>query len=186
MEIERESTNKFKDYIQNEIYENKKLSYWNKINRKYFIASYNSIYLIRILQRIDKSSIWGKKLMGGYIKNKLIKKYGIFIHGNAVIGMGLKLPHPNGIIIGKNVVIGKRCTIYQQVTIGSAYKGDYLKGIGSQPNIGNDVILYSGSKVIGNINIANKTIIGANAVVNKSTKYNCSYGGIPAKILKTL
>ena len=173
----------YKEYLKKEIYNDKNLSIWSKFKRKYIISSYNSIYLIRKMQKINKKNFKYKNILIYYYKNQLIKKYGIFIHEDSHIGIGLKLPHPNGIIIGKNVTIGENCTIYQQVTIGSSRVGDYLIGDKSQPTIGNDVTIFSGSKIIGAINIANSTIVGANAVITKSTEENGVYVGIPAKQL---
>ena len=68
------------------------------------------------------------------------------------------LPHGlNGIIVSHNAVIGKRCTIFQQVTIG--------EGRGGAPLIGDDVLIGSGAKLIGGIRIGNHVRIGAGAVV---------------------
>lgn len=167
----------YKKYINQEI--------GTGITKIYKILTNNSakaIYLIR------RSQYYYNK---GFIKNmlsklytyKLVKTYGIFINPNKVIGEGLKLPHPNGIIIGEKVNIGKNCTIYQQVTIGSSHIGDAKKGL--QPQIGNNVTLFAGSKIIGNIKVADNTIVGANALLNKSTESNSIYVGIPAKRIES-
>lgn len=86
--------------------------------------------------------------------------------------------HPNGIILHKNVVIGKYCTIYHQVTIGSNDKGDVNK----VASIGNNVYIGSGAKVIGNVVIGNNSKIGANAVVINDVPENSVAVGVPAKI----
>ena len=97
------------------------------------------------------------------------------------LGVGLKLPHPTGIVIASKS-IGNHVTIYQQVTIGSARIGDYLaKGGAKQPVIGNDVVLFSGSKIIGEITVADGSCIGANAVLTKSTSNDTTYVGVPAR-----
>ena len=49
---------------------------------------------------------------------------------NATLGAGLKLPHPNGIVIHDNAVIGENCMIMQQVTIGQLSE-EYAPVIGS-------------------------------------------------------
>lgn len=68
-----------------------------------------------------------------------------------------------GIFISGGAVIGKNCTIFQQVTIGSNMLID-SKGFGS-PVIGDNCLIGAGAKIIGNVTIGNNCRIGANAVV---------------------
>ena len=69
-----------------------------------------------------------------------------------------KLPHGiRGIYISHNAVIGKNCTIFQQVTIG--------EGKGGAPKIGDNCYIGAGAKVIGNITIGDNVKIGAGCVV---------------------
>ena len=68
------------------------------------------------------------------------------------------LPHGlNGIIISNDTHIGKNCTIYHQVTIAG--------GNGGSPNIGDNVFIGAGAKVIGPVHIGNNVKIGAGAIV---------------------
>jgi serine O-acetyltransferase len=77
------------------------------------------------------------------------------------IGGGLLIPHPNGIVIHPEAVIGVNCLIFQQVTIG-ARSGAGLPVIGGHVDIG------AGAKILVNVQIGNHARIGANAVVTKS------------------
>ena len=43
---------------------------------------------------------------------------------------------------------------------------------------------WAGDKILGNIEIGNNIIIGANSVITKSFKDNVIIVGIPAKIIK--
>lgn len=67
-----------------------------------------------------------------------------------------------GIIISPDAIIGKRCRIYHQVTIGN---DDRDKS--NVPIIGDNVTIYPGAKVLGKIKIGNNVKIGANAVVTE-------------------
>jgi serine O-acetyltransferase len=73
--------------------------------------------------------------------------------------------------------IGENCFINQQVTIG--YKDKM-----NSPTIGNNVVIASGSKVIGGVTIGDNVTIGANAVVVKNVPENCVVVGVPAYIIK--
>jgi serine O-acetyltransferase len=92
------------------------------------------------------------------------------------IGAGLFLQHGFSTIINANS-IGTNCWINQQVTIGFSNKTD-------RPTLKNNVTVYAGAKIIGNVVIGNNVIVGANAVVVKDVPDNCTVVGVPARILK--
>jgi serine O-acetyltransferase len=96
------------------------------------------------------------------------------------IGYGLRLEHPNGIIIHRDVVIGKNARIRHQVTIGWSHSKTLGSGV---PVIGDNVSIGAGAKIIGNIHIGNNVSIGANSVVTKDVPDNAVVAGIPAKII---
>ena len=85
-------------------------------------------------------------------------------------------PHPIGIVISPNAKIGKNCTIFQNVTIGS-WKG-------KSPIVGDNVKIFANSVIFGEISIGNNVIIGAGSVVNKSVPENAVVCGNPAKVIK--
>lgn len=90
------------------------------------------------------------------------------------------LPHPVGIVIGRppGTRIGEHCTILQNVTIGVSKLGDH-----EGPKIGNNVIIWSGAVVTGNIRIGNNAVIGANAVVLSDVPEKALAVGVPAHII---
>lgn len=83
---------------------------------------------------------------------------GVHIPKRTRIGPGLSLPHPQNILISPDCELANRCTIYHDVTLGHGPKG----GV---PKLGNNVVVFAGAKVIGNIQIGDNVEIGANAVV---------------------
>jgi len=118
------------------------------------------------------------------IKNRLINLYGLHISLKAEVGIGLEFRHINGVIIGDGVKIGKNVVIYQQVTLGGRNLGDGKRG--SYPTIGDNVTLFAGAKVLGEINIGNNSIVGANSVVTKNIPSNTIAAGVPAKKIKEI
>lgn len=108
----------------------------------------------------------------------MITKRGCQISYNASLGNNIKFPHPLGIVIGDGVVIGNNVKIWQQVTLGSLGKGDTL----SYPIVRDNVKIYAGAKIIGNIIIDEDAVIGANAVVLCNVPKGKIAVGVPAKI----
>lgn len=136
-------------------------------------------WILNPTYRVNVLVNYSKKIKNSYIRKILKKhlevKYSVLISTNAKIGKNLSLDHFFGIVIGDNVVIGDNCKIYQQVTVGQKN--------GGFPNIGDNVIIYAGAKVIGDIKIGNNVEIGANAVVLKDVPDNFIAVGVPAKII---
>ena len=121
--------------------------------------------------------IWN--VIGKYYRYKLSEKgrklggYSISIN---VFEEGLSIAHYGPIVVNGNSKIGKNCRIHEGVTIGAT------NGESKAPILGDNIFIGTGSKVIGNINIANDIAIGANAVVVKDfLEEGITIAGIPAK-----
>lgn len=95
--------------------------------------------------------------------NKIIIEIitGISIPYSCDIGAGMLIAHFSGIIISSNAVIGKNCTLHQNVTIGAAGRNDKR----GEPIIKDNVFIGAGAIIIGNITIGNNVAIGANSIV---------------------
>lgn len=104
------------------------------------------------------------------------------IRPSAQLDPSLAIWHPNGIVIGEMVRIGKRVIILQQVTLGAiAFKSTYSES--DAPKIGNDVVLGAGCRVLGGVTIGDGAWIGANAVVLKNVPAGAIAAGVPARIV---
>lgn len=95
---------------------------------------------------------------------------------NCHIGGGLVLPHPNGIVIHPDAIIGPNCLIFQQVTIGTRSESE-------PPVVGGHVDIGAGAKILGAISIGSHANIGANAVVLQNIPSRKSAVGIPARVI---
>ncbi len=96
-------------------------------------------------------------------------KTGVDIHPGATIGDHFFIDHGTGIVIGETTTIGKNVKIYQGVTLGAAYVKKSMKGIKRHPTIEDNVIIYSGSSILGGDTVVgHDTVVGGNVWLTKS------------------
>lgn len=93
--------------------------------------------------------------------------FGVDISYRARIGPGLVLRHPCGIVVGRDVVLGRRVRLFQNVTLGNRIAGSPGRPDG-MPVIGDDVHLFAGAVVLGQVDVGSGSTIGANAVLTTS------------------
>ena len=106
---------------------------------------------------------------------------GIEIHPGAKIGKRFFIDHGMGVVIGETAEIGDDVTLYQGVTLGGTGKDRGKR----HPTLGNDVVVGTGAKVLGNIRIGDHTQVGANAVVIRDVPPYSTVVGVPGRVVKT-
>jgi serine O-acetyltransferase len=103
----------------------------------------------------------------------------IEIHPGAQIGHRLFIDHGSAVVIGETAIVGDDVTMYQGVTLGGTGKEHGKR----HPTIGNDVVIGSGAKVLGNITVGNNCRVGAGSVVLRSIPDNSTIVGVPGHIV---
>jgi serine O-acetyltransferase len=99
----------------------------------------------------------------------------------AKIGPGLCIMHGHDIVIGADVVIGKKCKIFNGVTLGN--KDLNVSSVDNQPLLGDDVTICTGAKILGPVVLGDSITVGANCVVLKSFPAKSVLVGVPARAL---
>ena len=105
---------------------------------------------------------------------------GIETHPGAKTGRRLVIDHGMGIVIGETAEVGDDCLIYHGVTLGGTGKDQGKR----HPTIGNNVLLSTGSKVLGPFKVGDGARIAANAVVLKEIPENATAVGVPARVVR--
>lgn len=103
----------------------------------------------------------GVSLVPGLISNVTRVATGVEIHPAARVGAALFIDHGAGVVIGETAEIGENVTLYQGVTLGGT---GFARGK-RHPTVGDDVVIGSGSKLLGPIEVGEGSKIGANSVV---------------------
>ncbi|GAB4307285.1 MAG: serine O-acetyltransferase [Pseudothermotoga sp.] len=102
------------------------------------------------------------------------------LHPAATIEPGVVIDHGIGVVIGSTATVGKGTLIYHGVTLGTKKVCPGKR----HPDIGKDVVIGAGAKILGPISVGDRATIGANAVVLHNVPENSLAVGIPAKILR--
>jgi serine O-acetyltransferase len=117
-------------------------------------------------------------LLPAYLVHRLnLNLHGIDILPGAVIGEGLRIDHPVGIVIGAGAKIGSGCILLQNVTIGTRYidSKDYDNQF---PVIGNNVTISAGAVILGGVVVGNNSTVGANSVVLADIQEDSTVTGV--------
>lgn len=108
---------------------------------------------------------------------------GIDIHPGAKIGSGFFIDHGTGVVIGETAIIGDNVKLYQHVTIGAKSQKSMQKGNKRHPNIGNNVVIYAGTTILGgDVFIGDNSIIGGNVWLTQSVPENTTVYSTPAEL----
>lgn len=151
-------------------------------HKRYSIRKQALLFVPRVLHNpclhatiLIRLTVWSPRVLLGFWRTVLIAKHGIDIHWNMRIGPGLVLPHPMGIVLGWGLKIGRNATILHNVTIG----GLVQRGRSGQlcPLIGDDVVIYMNSIILGPISIGDRAVVGAGSWVDRDISADTVHRG---------
>lgn len=97
------------------------------------------------------------------------------------IGKGLYI-HNQGIVVADKTKAGNNLSLIGPLTLGVKALGENSK----VPVLGDNVTVYAGARIVGDVIIGDNVKIAANAAVVKNVPSNCIVGGVPAKIIKRI
>ncbi|MGA2141202.1 MAG: serine O-acetyltransferase EpsC [Brevinematales bacterium] len=119
------------------------------------------------------------------------QKTGIDIHPGAKIGSSFFIDHGTGTVIGETCTIGNNVKLYQGVTLGAKSfpldaDGHPVKDLKRHPDIEDNVIIYSGTTILGGeTRIGHDSVIGGNVWLTYSVPpYTTVYGSQSSPIVK--
>jgi serine O-acetyltransferase len=121
----------------------------------------------------------GMPFIPRYISDIARELTAIEIHPGAEIGSDFFIDHGSGVVIGETAEIGNNVTIYAGVVLG----GTNLNKTKRHPTIGNNVVIGTGAKLLGPINVGDNVKVGANSVVINDVPPNSVVVGVPGKII---
>jgi serine O-acetyltransferase len=108
---------------------------------------------------------------------RLLKPLSTLYLSTESIGPGLVIWHGFSTIISARA-IGRDCLVFQQVTIGYTNATD-------RPTLGNNVTVYAGAIVVGDITLGDNCVVGAGAVVVDDVPAGATVVSPKARIIET-
>lgn len=139
-----------------------------------FSTSFHGLVMYRIYNALWNSGHkFSAKVL--YYISKIL--FHMDIHPAAKIEPGVLIDHGIGVVIGSTATVKKGCVIYQGVTLGTRR---IINGK-RHPDVGENVLIGAGAKILGPIKIGDNSQIGSNSVVLHDVPKNTKVAGIPAK-----
>src|SRR5829696_306262 len=145
------------------------------VGRAEILLTYGGVQALlahRVSHAIDEAGI---PLVPRMFANTMKLVTGVEIHPAARIGRGLFIDHGSGVVIGETSEVGDNVTMYQGVTLGGT---GFARGK-RHPTIGDEVMIGSGAKLLGPIDVGRCSKIGANSVVIHDVPANSTVVGNP-------
>ena len=111
-----------------------------------------------------------------FLQSRISEMFGVDAHPAAQLGKGCFIDHATGVVIGETAVVGENVSMLHGVTLGGTGKeqGD------RHPKVRRGVLISTGAKVLGNIEIGEGAKIAAGAVVLEDVPPHTTVAGIPA------
>jgi serine O-acetyltransferase len=145
------------------------------VGRTEILLTYGGVQAVlahRISHALDEV---GVPLAPRMLSNVVKVATGVEIHPAAKIGRGLFIDHGAGVVIGETAEVGDGVTMYQGVTLGGT---GFARGK-RHPTVGREVMIGSGAKLLGPIEVGARSKIGANSVVVHDVPENATVVGNP-------
>ena len=114
-----------------------------------------------------------------FLQNRISSVFDVDIHPAARIGRGIMIDHATGVVIGETAVIGDNVSLLHSVTLG---------GCGSEtgdrhPKVADGVLISTGAKLLGNIQIGEGAKIAAGSLVLNDVEAHTTVAGVPARVV---
>jgi len=119
----------------------------------------------------------GRQTLAYFLQSRVSELFAVDIHPAARIGRGILMDHATGIVIGETAVVDDDVSMLHGVTLGGTGKENEDR----HPKIRRGVLLGTGAKVLGNIEVGEYSRVAAGSVVLKPVRPHSTVAGVPAK-----
>lgn len=121
-----------------------------------------------------------RQMLALHIQSRMSEVFAVDIHPAAVIGSGILMDHATGVVIGETAVIEDDVSMLHEVTLGGSGRA---RGCRRHPLIRRGVLLATGAKILGPVEIGEGAKVGGGSVVLTDIPPHSTAAGVPAKII---
>ena len=121
-----------------------------------------------------------RKLLALHFQNRMSEVFAVDIHPAAVIGGGIMIDHATGVVIGETAVVEDDVSMLHEVTLGGS---GTARDCRRHPLVRRGVLLSTGAKVLGPVEIGEGAKVGGGSVVLTDVPPHCTVAGVPARII---
>jgi len=146
-----------------------------------FGAFFRYLYACRLTQRCGMNVTIGKRVT--------VKDWsGLAIGDNVAIHTGVYIDATGGVSIGDNSSIGHYASVlsfehtWDDPAVPMKYNRLRLEPI----EIGSDVLVFAGARVLAGARLQSRTLIGAGSIARRGVYTSGLYAGVPAKLIRAL
>lgn len=137
------------------------------------IFSYPCTFAITVYRAAHQLHLQNVPLIPRMMTERAHSVTGIDIHPGANIGKAFFIDHGTGVVIGETCKIGDNVKIYQGVTLGAKGfprddDGNIIRNQKRHPTLEDDVVVYSGTTILGDVTIGRGTSVGGNVWLTES------------------
>jgi serine O-acetyltransferase len=118
--------------------------------------------------------------MAFFLQNLVSQNLGVDVHPAATIGHGIMIDHATGLVIGETAVVDNNVSILHSVTLGGT--GTEC-GRDRHPKIREGVLLATGAKVLGCVEVGEGAKVAAGSLVLEDVEPHTTVAGVPARVV---
>jgi len=115
-----------------------------------------------------------------FIQHQVSQQFGVDIHPAARIGAGIMIDHATGVVVGETAVIEDDVSMLHGVTLGGV---GTCHGQDRHPKIRRGVLLSTGAKVLGCVEVGEGARVAAGSLVLEDVPAHVTVAGIPARVV---
>ena len=115
-----------------------------------------------------------------FFQNLISQTFGVDIHPAARLGAGIMIDHATGVVIGETAVVEDDVSMLHGVTLGGT---GTCHGEDRHPKIRRGVLLSTGAKILGNVEVGEGAKVAAGSLVLHDVTAHTTVAGIPAKVV---
>jgi serine acetyltransferase/GT2 family glycosyltransferase len=140
------------------------------------IFGYDAYAILAMFRWRKWARKWRVPLLNRFLRGMQGMLYGIDLATDVELGHGVYFVHSHGVVVGGNAKVGAGTRFLGSNTVGTAKENGY-------PEIGRNVLVSCGARVLGPIRIGDGASLGANAVVLSNVPDGATAVGIPARVV---